>query len=260
MNLCNADKLMLGSGAALLGSCLTLGVTPLGIGLPAAAFLALLTDGIARPSSSVLYPTVSRVATHQPRIALTFDDGPDPEVTPGVLDALSAHRAHATFFTIGRNLERHTDIGRRMIAEGHEIGSHSWRHVRWQNLYGRNAQAADLERNAQLIQTLTGSSAEPLYRPPIGLKSPPLARAAHARSIRMIAWSVHSRDTTTRDPARIANRVLSVVRPGDIVLMHDGHDLAGRHRLAGAAALPLILAGLAERGLTSVTVSELLAS
>jgi peptidoglycan/xylan/chitin deacetylase (PgdA/CDA1 family) len=258
MNLCNADKLMLGSGTALLGSCLVLGVTPLGIGLPAAAFLALLTDGIARPGSSVLYPTLSRGAGHRPQIALTFDDGPDPEVTPTVLDALRQHDARATFFTIGRNLERHMDIGRRMIAEGHELGSHSWRHVRWQNFYGRTAQAADLERSARLIQALKGTTAEPLYRPPIGLKSPPLARAAHARKIRMIAWSLHSRDTTTNNPSRIADRVLSRIGPGDIVLMHDGHDLPGRHRRAGAAAVPLVLAGLKERGLTSVTVSELL--
>ena len=260
MNLCNADKLMLGSGTALLGSCLLLGVTPLGIGLPAAAFLALLTDGIARPSSSVLYPTLSRAPGNRPQVALTFDDGPDPEITPVVLDTLRAHGARATFFTIGRNLEQHTDIARRMVAEGHELGSHSWRHVRWQNVYGRSAQAADLERSARLIQALTGSQSEPLYRPPIGLKSPPLARAAHARNIRMIAWSVHSRDTTTKDPARIASRVLSQIRPGDIVLMHDGHDLPGRRRHAGAAALPLILAGLEERGLAAVTVSELLSA
>jgi peptidoglycan/xylan/chitin deacetylase (PgdA/CDA1 family) len=259
MDLCNADKLMLGSGAALLGSCLLLGATPLGIGLPAAAFLALLTDGIARPGSSILYPTWRRGREDRPQVALTFDDGPDPEVTPAVLDALHAHDARATFFTIGRNLEQHADIGRRMIAEGHELGSHSWRHVRWQNFYGRRAQAADLERNARLIQELTGSKSEPLYRPPIGLKSPPLARAAHARNIRMIAWSVHSRDTTTGDPARIAERVLREIGPGDIVLMHDGHDLPGRHRRAGAAAVPLILAGLAQRGLGAVTVSELLA-
>lgn len=260
MSLCNADKLMLGSGTALLGSCLLLGVTPLGIGLPAAAFLALLTDGIARPSSSVLYPTLSRAAHRRPQVALTFDDGPDPDVTPAVLDALRAYDARATFFTIGRNLEQHLEIGRRMVAEGHELGSHSWRHVRWQNFYGRNAQAADLERSARLIQTLTGSQAEPLYRPPIGLKSPPLARAAHIRNIRMIAWSVHSHDTTTKDPARIAARVLSRIGPGDIVLMHDGHDLPGRHRRAGAASLPLILAGLQERGLAPVTVSELLSA
>ena len=76
----------------------------------------------------------------------------------------------------------------------------------------------------------------------------------------MIAWSVHSRDTTTSDPKHIAERVLLNIGPGDIVLMHDGHDLPGRHRLAGAQELPLILAGLRERGLEAVTVSELLAS
>jgi peptidoglycan/xylan/chitin deacetylase (PgdA/CDA1 family) len=259
MGLCRADKLLLGGGAALLGSSLVLGTTPLGIGLPAALLVGILADGIARPASSMLYPTISRGPAKQPRVALTFDDGPDPEITPAVLDSLAEFKARATFFVIGMHLEEHAALGLRMVAEGHELGSHSWQHVRWQNFYGRRAQATDLARSAYFIQQITGASTEPLYRPPIGLKSPPLARAAHARHIRMIAWSVHSRDTTMNDPKRVAARVLARIAPGDIVLMHDGHDLPGRHRHVGAQALPLILAGLNDRRLAPVTVSELLA-
>jgi peptidoglycan/xylan/chitin deacetylase (PgdA/CDA1 family) len=76
--------------------------------------------------------------------------------------------------------------------------------------------------------------------------------------VTLVAWSLHSRDTRTADPKRLAQRVLERIRPGDIVLMHDGHDQPGRHRPACAQAVPLILQGLSEKGLQCVTVSELL--
>jgi peptidoglycan/xylan/chitin deacetylase (PgdA/CDA1 family) len=141
---------------------------------------------------------------------------------------------------------------------GHELGNHSWMHSYFQNFYRTDQQQSDVERSTRLIQELSGSDAEPLYRPPVGLKSPPLARVAHARKLKVIAWSLHSRDTLARDANATAARVLSRITPGDIVLMHDGHERDGKHRRLAAAALPLILRGLHERGLASVTVSELL--
>jgi len=257
MPLCRADKVLLGGAAAIAGGFAAFG-TPLGAALPAAGFAAVMLDGIFRPSSATFYPTISHGPRNRPNVALTFDDGPDPEVTPAVLDVLGKAGAHGTFFTIGRNLEHNLPLGRRIVNEQHELANHSWRHAYWQNFYTKRAHAADLARNTAIIQELTGSPAEPWYRPPVGLKSPALARAALARQLNIVAWSVHSRDTVIRNPERIAAHVLHRVRPGDIVLMHDGHDLPGRHRPGIVAALPLILAGLAERGLTPVTVSQLL--
>lgn len=257
MSICRADKVLLSGGAAVLGGTVLFGA-PLGAAIPAAAFAAVMADGIFRPSSSTFYPTVSNGPRDRSAIALTFDDGPDAEVTPAVLDTLAKAGARATFFTIGRNLEQNLALGRRIVEEQHELANHSWRHAYWQNFYGTRAHAADLARNTRIIQELTGSAAEPLYRPPVGLKSPALARAALARELKVVAWSVHSRDTMIRDPRRIAARVLARIQPGDIVLMHDGHDLPGRHRRGIIAALPLVLAGLKERGLKPVTVSQLL--
>jgi peptidoglycan/xylan/chitin deacetylase (PgdA/CDA1 family) len=97
-----------------------------------------------------------------------------------------------------------------------------------------------------------------LYRPPIGLKSPRLARVAARRQLTLVAWSLHSRDTRTADPGRVARHVLERIQPGDIVLMHDGHDSPGKHRPACAPAASTILDGLCEKGLQCVTVSELL--
>jgi peptidoglycan/xylan/chitin deacetylase (PgdA/CDA1 family) len=257
LSLCRADKVLLAGGAAVLGSTALLTTTPIAVGA-SAAFLAILTDGIFRPSSSVLYPTVSHGPRDRPRVALTFDDGPDPQVTPSILDTLAAAGARATFFVIGRHLEKHREVGARALREGHELGNHSWMHSYLQNFYRTGQQQSDVERSTRLIQELCGSTAEPLYRPPVGLKSPPLARVAHARKLTVVAWSLHSRDTLARDPHAIAARVLSRITPGDIVLMHDGHERDGKHRGVAAASLPLILRGLRERGLSCVTVSELL--
>lgn len=263
MKLCRADKLLLAGGASLLGwAGLSVAgmVSGASLAVPATAFGALLADGLFRPASSMLYPTL----THGPReghqICLSFDDGPDERITPAVLDLLAQHGARASFFVIGQHLQQHPAIARRIVAEGHELGNHSFTHSRLQNFYVAARQWQEIERCSALIQHLTGSDQEPLYRPPIGLKSPPLARAAQARQLNVVAWSLHSRDTRLADPQKIAERVLRKVRAGDIVLLHDGHDLPARDRPRLLQALPLILQGLAERGLHSVTASELLAA
>ena len=258
MKLCRADKLLLTGGAAVLGSSALFGASALSIGVPAGALVALLADGIFRPTSGTLYPTIAHGSRNRPRVALTFDDGPDAEVTPSILDALGRCGARGTFFVIGRNLERNLPLAQRVVAEGHELGNHSWTHSYFQNFYTAASHAHDIARNSALIRQLTGSNAEPIYRPPVGFKSPALARAAHAQQLRIVAWSVHTRDTFSRDAASTAQRALSRIQAGDIVLLHDGHDREGRHRRIAAEALPLILAGLRDRGLECVTVSELL--
>jgi peptidoglycan-N-acetylglucosamine deacetylase len=256
VSLCRADKVLLAGGAAVLGSSALLSAAPLAV--TSAALAMVLTDGIFRPSSSVLYPTISHGPRDRPHVALTFDDGPDPEVTPAILDTLSGAGARATFFVIGRHLEKHREVAARALREGHELGNHSWMHSYFQNFYRTGRQHRDIDRSTRLLQELSGSAAQPLYRSPVGLKSPALARVAHARKITVVAWSLHSRDTFTRDADATAALVLSRIAPGDIVLMHDGHERDGRHRGIAAKALPQILRGLRERGLSCITVSELL--
>ena len=236
---------------------MTFGPSVLSIGIPAAAYSLMLADGIFRPASALLCPTVVRGRTDRPQVALTFDDGPDPEVTPDVLDLLAQFQARATFFVIGRNLERNRALGERMHREGHELGNHSWHHSYLQNFYTAGGHGREIERCAELIKSVTRSGREPLYRPPIGLKSPPMARATHKRNLTVVAWSIHSRDTMMRDPRAIAEGVVTRIRPGDIVLLHDGHDREHQHRPHIREALRLLLQGLKERGLNSVPVSEL---
>jgi peptidoglycan/xylan/chitin deacetylase (PgdA/CDA1 family) len=256
--LTRADALSLAYAAASVAAIARFGVTPLALGLPSAILLALVADGIFRPGSRLLLPTICHGPRRGNAVALTFDDGPDPEVTPAVLDALTAAGARATFFCIGRALEQNPALARRMVAAGHELANHSWRHSRWQNFFSTAAQTREIERCARAIEKVSGATSA-LYRTPMGLKSPLTRHAAKSQNVAVIAWSVRSGDGRDDDPARIARRVLARVRAGDIVLLHDGHDRPGLHRRACAPALALILAGLRERGLECVSVSQLLA-
>jgi peptidoglycan/xylan/chitin deacetylase (PgdA/CDA1 family) len=257
LRLCRADRLLLASAAVTAGSAAVFGPGALSLGVPIGAYALLAADGVFRPASALLYPTLIRGRTDRPQVALTFDDGPDPEVTPAVLDILAEYQARATFFVIGRYLDKHRALGERLHREGHELGNHSWQHSHFQNFYSAARHGEEIDRCSQLIKAVTHCEREPLYRPPVGLKSPPMARAAHKRNLKVVAWSIHSRDTMTRDPKAIANGVVRRIQPGDIALLHDGHDRERRHRPLILQALPLLLQGLRERGLSSVTVSEL---
>jgi peptidoglycan-N-acetylglucosamine deacetylase len=257
LNLCRADRFLLAGGAVALGSAAAFGPSPLSIGVPLGAYALLLADGIFRPASAILYPTLVRGRTDSAQVALTFDDGPDPEVTPYLLDSLAQFQARASFFVIGRHLEQSLALGERLCQEGHELGNHSWHHSHFQNFYSAAGHGEEIDRCSQLIKQMTHLPAEPLYRPPVGLKSPAMARAAHKRNLNVVAWSIHSRDTMMRDANMIARGVLSRIRPGDIVLLHDGHDREQRHRPLIRQVLPLLLQGLRELGLSCVPVSEL---
>ncbi len=258
MKLCRADKVLLLGAIGVLASTAIFGPTLLGLGVPAMLLIALIADGVFRPSSSVFYPTISRVGGHSDQVALTFDDGPDPIVTPKILKILGSYDVHATFFVIGRQLEQQIDVARSALAAGHELANHSWQHAYLQSLHGTRSIGQDIDRNSALLATLSPRLQATLYRAPVGLKNPELARASQARGLAIIAWSIHSRDTIDSNPKRVAARVLRNIKAGDIVLMHDGHDRAGLHRMCALNALPLILDGLKERNLRSVTVSELL--
>ena len=237
---------------------LMFGRVGLWLGIPVLLLALVLTDGIARPGSNLFYPTITHGLRDSKRVALTFDDGPDPEMTPQVLDALAEYDARATFFVIGKKLTAQPVLSKRMVDAGHVVANHSWQHSRLQNFYFSKWQAQEIGHGIEAITAVTGTPPSRLYRPPVGLKNWALGRAAWHHDLILVAWSLHSHDTRLPDPQRIAQRVLAKVRGGDIILLHDGHDLPGGQRPFCAAALRLILQGLRERGLECVTVPELL--
>lgn len=228
------------------------------LGVPIVLLGLLLADGIARPGSNLFYPTITHGSRDCRQVALTFDDGPDPDMTPQVLDVLAQYGAHATFFVIGKSLAAQPALARRIVDAGHVVGNHSWQHSRLQNFYLSGWHAREIADGIRAIATVTGKPPSLLYRPPVGLKSWALGRAAWRHGLTLVAWSLHSHDTRLPDAERIAQRVLAKVRGGDIILLHDGHDLPGGRRPFCAQALRLILQGLRERGLECVTVPVLL--
>lgn len=191
-----------------------------------------------------------RVETSQPLVALTFDDGPTAEGIDAVLPLLKHHHAKATFFLIGERVQ--TPLVQRIVAEGHEIGNHSFNHHR---MVFRAASFYDEEiRRTDAVLSTAGAPTPTLFRPPFGKKLIGLPLAVERSGKRMIMWD--SGDPPDRNPAAYAEKVLEKVRPGSIILIHPMYRANATER----AALPLILEGLARRGLRAVTVTELLAA
>ena len=190
-------------------------------------------------------------------VALTFDDGPAPD-TAAVLDTLQTHGVKATFFMVGRQVEQFPALARRVAAEGHEIGNHSYSHPIY--LYcGASETKRQLEQTQEIIAATTGTRPR-LARPPCGVRAPAYFAAARALGLQTAQWSVAGFDWQRRGADEIARAVLRRAQAGDIILLHDG-DSAGRaDRRATVAALPLILAGLQEKGLRVAPLAELLAS
>jgi len=245
------DLLAAATAATAAGAVGALGFSMLSLGLPAALFVALFADGIVRPRSSVLYPTLSHGPRNGKRVALSFDDGPDPEVTPAVLDALAKHGARATFFTIGRSLESHPQLGRRLLLEGHELGNHTMHHLDIAAMEASGAYA-EIAGCAQRLRALTGSAGR-WFRPSQTRYSTPLIEreARKAGYQTCVSYDVDSLDYTDPGPDAIVSTVLGSTRPGSIVSLHLGHS-------GTVIALPAILRGLASRGLRPVTLTDLL--
>ncbi|MGC8669389.1 MAG: polysaccharide deacetylase family protein [Chthonomonadales bacterium] len=212
-------------------------------------------DGAAASAWSIPARYRGMLVTHRLRyfpsklLALTFDDGPDPHITPAILDALKLHHAKATFFVLGRNAQRFPHLVRAAVRAGHCVGSHSYSHPAHTNA----PQAAmELDATREAIYKAAGA-APTVFRPPYGITRGELAKAARRRGYAVITWTISSADTRPISPQQIARNVIFTPNPGDIVLMHDG----GGHR-ATAAALPLILRALNKQGWRFVTVPELL--
>jgi peptidoglycan/xylan/chitin deacetylase (PgdA/CDA1 family) len=185
------------------------------------------------------------------RVALTFDDGPD-ELTPRVLDLLARHGARATFFVVGWRIGIAEEELRRAVREGHEIGNHTWNHKpRGRGMYD----LAQLTCTSAAIHHATGIEPR-LLRAPHGELTPGLRRAAGATGLQPVAWDVDPCDWSAPGADEISTRVLSGVRPGSIVLLHDGYSPDAEATLT---ALERILEGLRADEYESVTVSELLA-
>jgi peptidoglycan-N-acetylglucosamine deacetylase len=219
------------------------------IGLASTAIHAWAT---IHPRSSLYLRVHWRLPAGTSDVALTFDDGPHPETTPAILDALAVHDQRATFFVIGEHVRRHADVLRRIVAAGHSVGLHSDSHSRWFNCWPRGKVQRDLAACAATIADATGAPPPRLFRPPVGLKNPLVGDIARRMGLVAVTWSSRGWDTRTSDVERIADAIGRAARPRSIIMLHDGHE-PGRaaDRSATVAALRRALPGLAERGIRS---------
>lgn len=161
-----------------------------------------------------------RVATSEPVVALTFDDGPDPHWTPALLDVLGRNAAQATFFLDGPAAEREPALARRLADEGHAIGLHGWAHqsaAQVDALWGVRAQVADIRKCARAVGAPTR-----LYRPPYGHESPWTRVASIVLGYQLVYWSASVEDWTPTSPSALADALVRAFEPGAIVLLHDG--------------------------------------
>jgi peptidoglycan/xylan/chitin deacetylase (PgdA/CDA1 family) len=190
-------------------------------------------------------------------VALTFDDGPDPSSTPRVLDTLAKHGAKATFFVIGRKAQAHPSLIERILAEGHELGIHGYRHSRVTAFRSAAFIRSDIAR-AQAV--LAAHVAKPLrwFRPPIGHVTPRLASVAKELGLVLTCWSIRGLDGLPGvATARVERRVSSRLHDGAIIALHDAFEREPGTP-AGVLALPAIFEQLERNGLRSVTLSHLI--
>lgn len=192
----------------------------------------------------------------QPRVALTFDDGPHPEDTPAILDILRRTNTRATFFFVGSRARRHPDLVRRVAREGHEVGAHSDTHPWWFSVTWKGRIHREVRDSVVTLEGLAGRRPRH-FRPPMGHQNVFLSDALADAGLVLTTWSARAYDTMRRKPERIAATVLDRARPGGIILLHEGVRRDPGQRSATVEALPSIIEGLAARGLAPVSLEDL---
>jgi peptidoglycan/xylan/chitin deacetylase (PgdA/CDA1 family) len=211
------------------------------------------------PRSRWLGPNVTRLpAEAGAAIALTFDDGPDPEVTPALLDLLDALRVRATFFCIAERARRAPALVRDIRRRGHAIGNHTDRHRHDFALRGPRALAREVGDAQSLLADLAGTAPR-VFRAPAGLRNPFLDPVLHRLGLHLVSWTRRAYDTRSADAVDVEARLVRGLSGGDILLLHDGNA----RRAASGRAVPLdVVPGLVARcraaGLTPVTLDEAL--
>ena len=213
----------------------------------AAVLLGGAAHGAFHRNSPLFGRPISQLASGGRAVALTFDDGPNPEATPAILDSLRARGVKATFFILGRHAERWPDLVKRVAQEGHAIGNHGYFHRKLHfksPAYVRD----DLTRGTTMIERASGATPA-LFRAPHGFRSPWVTAIASSLGQRTVGWSLGVWDSDRPGVDAIVRRTIDGTRPGSILLLHDGDGYDPRgDRMQTAQAVPLIVDRLLEDG------------
>lgn len=222
---------------------------------------AMLTGAGLLPRTTLLGANLNRLpdaAIERREIVLTIDDGPDPEVTPRVLDLLDEAAVKASFFCIGRHAEKYPAICREIVARGHSVENHGDSHSWAFATFGFGRTTSDIAMAQKKLTDITGQA--PLFfRPTAGIRNPFLDPVLARLDLRLASWTRRPFDTFEGNPQRIYERLVKNLAAGDILLLHDGHSArtsAGQPVIL--AVLPRLLQTLAELRLNPVTLSAAL--
>jgi len=199
--------------------------------------------------SNLYIKTFCKGETSEKKVAITFDDGPHAEITPVILDLLDKYNAKATFFCKGESIELNKELLKDIINRGHAIGNHTYSHSYGRNMFSAKKLSDDINKNQELIFSITGKKAK-LFRPPFGVTNPPIAKALKNFNFHIIGWSLRSFDTI-HEPEKVIKKVTTNVKAGDIILLHD-------NRFNTINVLKSILEYLHSNNFGMVRVDELL--
>ena len=226
----------------------TFGISPYWGLIPFGFFFMMVGLGSYKIEMKFYIDSICEVPNSENKVAITFDDGPNTEFTPRVLDILEQYSAKATFFCIGTNIEKHPEMLKEIDQRGHTIGKHSYSHDIKFDMSSTEIVKEDLKRNEALIEAQIGKNPQ-LFRPPFGVTNPKIAKAVKQLKLTSIGWNIRTLDTTKDSEDEIFERTASI-KAGDIVLLHDTSEKSVK-------VLERLLKLIHEKGLRSVTIDEL---
>ncbi|MDP9033284.1 MAG: polysaccharide deacetylase family protein [Myxococcota bacterium] len=220
-----------------------------------ACYLLLLFGGVFVLRWRVFVDAIVRGPRGARGVVLTFDDGPHPIWTPLVLEVLRRSGVTATFFLVGRKVEEHPDVVRAILDEGHSLGVHSYEHDRLFALRGARRVRRDLERGIASIEAVAGLRPR-LFRPPVGLTNPIIARVADDLDLAVVGWTIRGHDGWAfARTEKVVARICRGLRHRAIVLLHDAPERGDREP-AAVRALPAIIDAIAAGGFSVVPLTE----
>lgn len=222
---------------------------------------ALLTATGLWPRSNWLGANVLRLpaaAVQRREVAVTLDDGPDPDITPQVLDILDAYGARASFFCIAQQAQRHPALTREIVRRGHSVQNHSLRHRHNFSVLGPTSLQREIAAAQDSLAQITGQRPR-CFRAPAGLRNLFLDPVLHALDLQLVSWTRRGFDTRQNDPQAVLARLTKDLAAGDIVLLHDRHGATmADGRPVVLAALPLLLQRIRAASLTTATLPDAL--
>ena len=212
------------------------------------AFFSITAYGVFQIKANYFLNSVNKL--NASAVCLTFDDGPDPEITPKILQVLESANIKAAFFVIGKKAELYPDLINEIQKRGHVVGNHSYSHDNMLPFFSFEKFKADIEKCSIIIEKLTGNSPA-LFRPPFGITNPKYSKMLRQLKMTSIGWSVRSLDTMANDKNTLVNKVTKAIKPGSILLFHDTKAVT-------LSALPEIIEYCNKNGIKVANATELL--